>query len=582
MPNHNDYIDLNYEEISPQRSITGDSFTQGLCDWRFSISPSSGGAWIPSMSYFLIEYTFSNAAGNDSPLSSTKMTLGCNWASNLFTASSFKVAQYEICNVNSFHAQTHTLKKRMGYVHEDFQGLAYDRDGYDSDFSRRLARTSADSLYDKYGQLDVSNINAPVTTTSFVNSGSVYAYKTPAAAGPTEINSRVIAPQGGRTIGQTITLTAAVRNDFDWLLTTTVAIAAGDVVVIGTAAGAYVATVLFLSANNPVAPATTSIATGTIIQLAAGLANADTGVAFLWAASIVPNRQADPRTGKFLNNVLYQPPLGVFDISDPTLLFGDFAIVLTPNQSYKTAVIESLENKTEGVDYKFSIRSMKFYIAKCKIPQMPTPDTAFSMMEYQLLTKQLLIQSGTQNFDFMLPPSTQKIVVFIQDASAGSLSNVSASRFKVRQFSDQVAITNRFGKFANTWDEFLQAIQVTFSGITKPQSSFQPLEEIKYNTNYMLQRWIHTNQMNKNPSPEDFNEWLSMGPYYSWDFSRDALSNGTYANVRVSYTPPTVPAYNVTAGNVPIVNLFIVAIHNRDVAIQYEQGRVVSVRSQIE
>ena len=582
MPNHNDYIDMNYEEISPQRSITGDSFTQGLCDWRFSISPSSGGAWIPSMSYFLIEYTFSNAAVNDSPLSSTKMTLGCNWASNLFTASSFKVAQYEICNVNSFHAQTHTLKKRMGYVHEDFQGLAYDRDGYDSDFSRRLARTSADSLYDKYGQLDVSNINAPVTTTSFVNSGSVYSYKTPAGTGNVEINSRVIAPQATRTIGQTITLTAADRANLDWTLTTTAAIAAGDVVVIGTAAGAYVATVLFLSANNPVAPATTSIATGTIIQLAAGLVNADTGVAFLWAASIVPNRQADPRTGKFLNNVLYQPPLGVFDISDPTLLFGDFAIVLTPNQSYKTAVIESLENKVEGTDYKFAIRSMKFYIAKCKIPQMPTPDTAFSMMEYQLLTKQLLIQSGTQNFDFMLPPSTQKIVVFIQDASAGSLSNVSASRFKVRQFSDQVAITNRFGKFANTWDEFLQAIQVTFSGITKPQSSFQPLEEIKYNSNYMLQRWIHTNQMNKNPSPEDFNEWLSMGAYYAFDFSRDALSNGTYANVRVSYTPPTAPAYNVTAGNVPIVNLFIVAIHNRDVAIQYEQGRVVSVRSQIE
>jgi hypothetical protein len=133
-----------------------------------------------------------------------------------------------------------------------------------------------------------------------------------------------------------------------------------------------------------------SVLTGTLVQLAAGLANADTGVAFLWAASITPNRQADPRSGKYLNNVLYQPPLGVFDISDPTLLFGDFAIVLTPNQNYKTAVIESLAPKTEGAanDYRFSIRSMKFYIAKCKIPQMPAPDTAFSMMEYQLLTKQ--------------------------------------------------------------------------------------------------------------------------------------------------------------------------------------------------
>jgi hypothetical protein len=455
-------------------------------------------------------------------------------------------------------------------------------DGYDSDFSRRLAKTSSDSLYDRDGLLDVSNINAPVTTTSFVNSGSVYVYKTPAAAGPAEINNRVVAPQVGRTIGQTITLTTAVRDDFNWLLTTSVAIAAGDVVVIGTAAGVYVATVLVLTTAN--GGGTTSVLTGTIIQLAAGLANADTGVAFLWAASITPNRQADPRSGKYLNNVLYQPPLGVFDISDPTLLFGDFAIVLTPNQNYKTAVIESLVPKTEGAanDYRFSIRSMKFYIAKCKIPQMPTPDTAFSMMEFQLLTKQLLVQSGTQNFDFMLPPSTQKIVVFIQDAAAGTVSNINASRFKVRQFSDVAAITQRYGSYSNTWDEFLQAIQVTFSGITKPQSMFQPLEEVKYNTNYMLQRWIHTNQMNRNPSPEGFEDWLSMGPYYVFDFSRDALSNGTYANVRVSYTPPTAPAYNATPLNVPNVNLFIVAIHGRDVAIQYEQGRVVSVRSQIE
>ena len=158
MPSNNDYIDLQYEEVSPQRAIDNASFTQGLCDWRFSISPSSGGAWIPSMSYFLIEYTFSNNGGTDAPVSSSKMTLGCDWAANLFTASSFKVAQYEICNVNSFHAQTHCLKKRLGYVHEDFAGLAYDRDGYEADFSRRLAKTSSDSLYDRDGLLDVSNV----------------------------------------------------------------------------------------------------------------------------------------------------------------------------------------------------------------------------------------------------------------------------------------------------------------------------------------------------------------------------------------------------------------------------------------
>ncbi len=61
-----------YEEISPQRAINGAAFTQGLCDWRFSVRTSSGGAWVPSMSYFLIEYTFSNVAGNDAPVSASK------------------------------------------------------------------------------------------------------------------------------------------------------------------------------------------------------------------------------------------------------------------------------------------------------------------------------------------------------------------------------------------------------------------------------------------------------------------------------------------------------------------------------
>ena len=119
---------------------------------------------------------------------------------------------------------------------------------------------------------------------------------------------------------------------------------------------------------------------------------------------------------------------------------------------------------------------------------MPTPDTAFSMMEFQMLTKQLLVQSGTQTFDFMLPPSTQKIVVFIQDAAAGTVSYVNATRFKVRQYTNVGAISQRYGNYANTWDEFLQAIQVTFSGITKPQSMFQPVEPVDLNTNYMLQR----------------------------------------------------------------------------------------------
>ncbi len=114
---------------------------------------------------------------------------------------------------------------------------------------------------------------------------------------------------------------------------------------------------------------------------------------------------------------------------------------------------------------------------------MPTPDTAFSMMEFQLLTKQLLVQSRTQNIDFMLPPSTQKIVVFIQDAAQElypilmhhGLKFVN-SRMWPQSLND-MAVIQIHGM------DFYKRSKSHFSGITKPQSMFQPLEEVKYNTN---------------------------------------------------------------------------------------------------
>jgi len=75
---------------------------------------------------------------------------------------------------------------------------------------------------------------------------------------------------------------------------------------------------------------------------------------------------------------MYQPPVGIFDINDPTKLFGDFSIVLSPNQFFLKDVVESIAEKDPTTDYKFTITSTKFYIAKCKIPQMQNPDTLHS------------------------------------------------------------------------------------------------------------------------------------------------------------------------------------------------------------
>ena len=95
----------------------------------------------------------------------------------------------------------------------------------------------------------------------------------------------------------------------------------------------------------------------------------------------------------------------------------------------------------------------------------------------------------------------------------------------------------------------------------------------------MLHRWILTSVMNKSSSPESFEEWLSMGAYFVFDYTRDELSNGSYCSIKIDYDAPA----NAKAGvNKPNAILHVVSVCERDVAITYDQGRVTSVRSQIE
>ena len=56
-------IDFTYEEISCDRNITNNNFQNGLQTFRFSVSSSNGGIWIPSLSYFMVEYAFGSMNG---------------------------------------------------------------------------------------------------------------------------------------------------------------------------------------------------------------------------------------------------------------------------------------------------------------------------------------------------------------------------------------------------------------------------------------------------------------------------------------------------------------------------------------
>ncbi len=50
MPRSMKYMELNYREVSCQKTVSGDDFTRGNQDYMFSVSHPT--TWIPSASYF--------------------------------------------------------------------------------------------------------------------------------------------------------------------------------------------------------------------------------------------------------------------------------------------------------------------------------------------------------------------------------------------------------------------------------------------------------------------------------------------------------------------------------------------------
>lgn len=656
MEKKGNYIDLNYEEISPDRTLADAQFANGLQNFRFSVAPSGGGCVIPNMSYFLIEYSF-GSAGSTAYTATTalkqsqKIALQNNWPACLYNAARFTAAQSEISVINSSHAQAHTLKQRMGRNTEFIESLGYDLNAFDPDFSRRLARSCSDGVYHRDGLIDCSPYKSnalspllsslvplytqaetvlPLVTSGLYYAGSVFSTPTVNAAVAYGYMSRtvVFSITGGNEIkiGDPNLGTDLVASfqwqfpDFSELPGTpaqNISVIDGTLInkediikfYVGTSAEAvYFNALQFRVADKKAIGSRTALDLVPLDQFSndtkirpdylitifgANPVLAVSGVVSVDRGSFRnPYTQADPRSNVVNGMVAYQPPVSFFDIPDPGVFFGDMEIQLTPNSNWAQACVESAVPGTyydtdvkHGTDYSFGIKSMRLYLARARLMVAPERSLSFSVDDIQISNKQLT--SGASTINFNIPPSTQKIICWIQDSAVGSNSKLPLTRFKTRQYTGTGNLTalNKYGPWAQTYDERLQSIQLNFAGITKPQTLFQRgnTGTVANITNSMLQRWIMNNQMNDDKqSPEKYMDWLSMGPYYVFDFTRSADNQGTYLTVSVNYDSPALTdgsaAGSTQASN---INLYIATIYTRDIAITYgEYGNIVSVQTQ--
>jgi hypothetical protein len=133
------FLDEQFQEIRPQRSVSADSFTAGSILFNFNVSGLN--SINMNKSFFIIE---SKLTGIDSKSDRVahklddRVTYAHNWASCLFSNVGVRVSGQEVSVCNQYNHLAHTVKMRQ-MIDENLLNTNFrDMMDYDIDFTRRL------------------------------------------------------------------------------------------------------------------------------------------------------------------------------------------------------------------------------------------------------------------------------------------------------------------------------------------------------------------------------------------------------------------------------------------------------------
>lgn len=602
-------LELNWREVTCKRSVQDDNFPRGIQDFDFSVSGKS--AFIPSLSYFVIDAELtvrptyqpvfykdiSNVGSVNSaqaiqvpipvgPLAITKeaffrrpaaadaISLADHFGSTLYNNAFFRAGNSDVSLITQYIPQAGVLKSRLdksgAWSHNIGRIVTHD----DPDFNRRRQYVSIDGKFHEDG------------------------------LEPLQYTPRKLYKQDGTLLNSilwqytaatsTLSFFFNAANTTDPFLS---GIQIGDVVQFQAAAvllpvplPAYVA--FFRIESVEIGPVFTPPAFNTASGLAyefkvtpvRGTQNLDIAApapgtpTFIWAAH-------DPACGSNITQVMFQPPIGIFSEAN-AISGGDFKISLNPSPNFKVNGVQSLRALQPYSslqllgDYDLIIKDVRFYVATINSDVTPTGVIPLSLVEMAVLNKTLNSQNGggSQNLDFTVPPSTLAITVFVQGANAGTNTIVPATKFYLQTgdgdpYPAGLNVNQINESLIDNIANNLQQIQVTYGSITKTQtlynSQYSGLEGVNKNIQRFLQSIQYSGKIVSEGGAESQPQYLERGNYWHFDFSKDKNDTSSYVNVQLAFNG------TIGTGN----NLFIVAHYSRQCEISYENGFITQVIS---
>ena len=137
------YLDQNWQQIQPQRSVDDKTFSQGSILFNFNVSGLNSISMKDS--YFIIKSSLLKGSDDTALTLDHRITYAHNWTSALFTNVSIRVSGQEVSVCNQYNHLAHTLKLRQMVEENMLSTNTRDMMDYDIDFTRRLNKHVAAS-----------------------------------------------------------------------------------------------------------------------------------------------------------------------------------------------------------------------------------------------------------------------------------------------------------------------------------------------------------------------------------------------------------------------------------------------------
>ena len=227
--------------------------------------------------------------------------------------------------------------------------------------------------------------------------------------------------------------------------------------------------------------------------------------------------QKDRRAPQAKNTiyVCWQPPIGLFKHGGH-LGSGKYELNLSPNSEYKTACVETKNpNYVVDTSYSLTINDVSFlaYVEKISVPP--------SVQDIPLLEYQVQSSPWKNQLQFLVSPYTEALTFFIQDKDAGQSALLPPSMFKC----------------LNNSDLRLKSIQVSFAGMTKPNTIWE--SSFFDGDNKFQQRYQNSYQESGQDLDlvgcESYHDYLQRGPFYHFSFVRDRNFRATMVSVNTTF-----------------------------------------------